>query len=183
MPLETHKKVRELIEASIQDSAFNFDNYFTVVSSPEFLAEGCAIRNLTRPDRIVIGTPTNHPNGPLAFKIMQSLYKAFPCPLLHTHTSSSELGKLFSNAMLAQRISSINSLSSLCEQTEGASIQDLKNIAGSDQRIGNAFLNASPGFGGSCFEKDIMSLVYILESRGLQVEADYWKHVLKINDH
>lgn len=97
-------------------------------------------------------------------------------------TASSELGKLFANAMLAQRISSINSMTELSEVV-GASVQDLAKIVGSDKRIGSAYLNSSPGFGGSCFDKDLLSLIYILEYNGSHEAAEYWSHVLKMNDY
>lgn len=148
---------------------------------PEFLAEGCAIQNLLFPDRVVIGTTTNQ-NGRDAFDLIQGLYTNFDTKFVHVNTTSSEMGKLFANAMLAQRISSINAMSQLCEEV-GGSTQDLAKVVGTDKRIGPSFLCAGPGFGGSCFDKDVLSLVYILESRGQMEQAEYWSQVLKMNDH
>jgi len=160
VPIGTSRKIRQVIEKFCTKP----DDCFTIVSMPEFLAEGVAIQNLLYPDRVVIGTPPNQ-KGAESMKVLQGLYRNLNCPIINTRVASSELGKLFSNAMLAQRISSINSLTQLCE-IEGACIQDLSRIVGSDKRIGPAFLQCSPGFGGSCFEKDLQSLIYILESNG-----------------
>lgn len=148
---------------------------------PEFLAEGCAIHNLVNPDRIVVGTAPNA-NGMAAFELLKDLYTHINTKFFHVKTASSELGKLVANAMLAQRISSINSVSELCEITD-ACISDISSIVGSDRRIGPLFLQSSPGFGGSCFEKDILSLIYILESNGLKEAAEYWAWVLHMNNH
>ena len=148
---------------------------------PEFLAEGCAIKNLLFPDRIVVGTTTDQ-NGRDAFEVLKGLYTNFNTQFVHVKTTSSEMGKLFANAMLAQRISSINAMSQLCEEV-GGSTSDLAKVVGADKRIGPAFLCAGPGFGGSCFEKDLLSLVYILESNGQPEQAAYWSQVLQMNEH
>lgn len=148
---------------------------------PEFLAEGTAINNLLFPDRVVVGT-TDDQNGRDAFELVKKQYSNFETKFVHVKTASSELGKLFANAMLAQRISSINAMSELCEVV-GASVQDLAQIVGTDKRVGPYFLQSSPGFGGSCFEKDMLSLIYILESLGQTEAATYWSQVLIMNDH
>ncbi|CDW90032.1 udp-glucose 6-dehydrogenase-like [Stylonychia lemnae] len=175
VPVGTHKRIHNILSQNLA----NPDDCYTIVSMPEFLAEGVAIQNLLFPDRVVIGTPTDK-NGMEAFEVIKGLYTNFDTNFIHVRTASSELGKLFANAMLAQRISSINSMSQLCE-TVGASVQDLSKIVGSDKRVGPLFLNASPAFGGSCFEKDIQSLVYILESLGQTQQAMYWSQVLYMN--
>lgn len=154
---------------------------FTVVSMPEFLAEGQAINNLVNPERIVIGTP-NTKMGKDCFQKLLTLFKE-DANVIHTLNASSEMGKLMSNAMLAQRISSINSLTSLTEKLDDCSIQDIKQIVSSDSRIGSKYLNCSPGFGGSCFEKDLLSLIHILDSNGEHVPAQYWQSVLDMNQY
>lgn len=177
VPVGTHKNIWDILKKHNE----NPDDVFTIVSMPEFLAEGVAIHNLLHPDRIVIGTPQNE-NGENSFKLLANLYTSIEnTQIINVRQASSELGKLFSNAMLAQRISSVNSLSELCEIT-GASVQDLRTIVGSDKRIGMPFLCASLAWGGSCFEKDILSLAYILESNGLIEAARYWESVLSINN-
>ncbi|CDW82077.1 uridine diphosphate glucose dehydrogenase [Stylonychia lemnae] len=175
VPVGTHKRIHGILSQKLS----NPDDCYTIVSMPEFLAEGVAIQNLLFPDRIVVGTPTDK-NGMETFEVIKGIYSNFQTKFIHVKTASSELGKLFANAMLAQRISSINSMSQLCETT-GASVQDLSKIVGSDKRIGQYFLNASPAFGGSCFEKDLQSLVYILESLGQTDQAMYWSQVLHMN--
>ena len=140
---------------------------------PEFLAEGSAIQNLLFPDRVVVGTADSQ-TGRDAFELLRAQYSNFSTRFIHVRTASSELGKLFANAMLAQRISSINSMTQLSEVV-GASVQDLSQIVGADSRVGPAFLNSSPGFGGSCFEKDLLSLVYILEYNDQPEAAAYWQ--------
>eukprot|EP00347_Sterkiella_histriomuscorum_P009440 403341205 len=177
VPVGTHKRIHGILSKHLE----NPDECFTIVSMPEFLAEGVAINNLLNPDRVVIGTPTDL-NGKETFELIKGLYSNFQTSFIHVRTASSELGKLFANAMLAQRISSINSMTQLCE-TVGASCQDLSKIVGSDKRIGPQFLNASPAFGGSCFEKDLLSLIYILETNGQTVQANYWSQVLQMNEY
>ncbi|MBD3345076.1 MAG: nucleotide sugar dehydrogenase [Chitinivibrionales bacterium] len=157
--------------------------HFEVISNPEFLAEGTAIQDLLNPDRILIGSHENE-SGKKASNEICDIY-AHWVPKKKIVTSniwSAELSKLTANAFLAQRISSINSLSALCEKTE-ADISQVACAVGMDKRIGNKFLNASVGFGGSCFKKDILNLVYICEYYGLTEVARYWKSVVEINEY
>ena len=155
---------------------------FSVVSNPEFLAEGTAIEDLTNPDRVLIGGEPNE-IGRKAAETVAELY-AHWVPrenILLTNVWSSELSKLVANAMLAQRVSSINSISALCERTE-ADIEEVSKAIGMDTRIGAKFLEASIGFGGSCFSKDILHLSYLCEYYGLPEVADYWASVVHINE-
>jgi UDPglucose 6-dehydrogenase len=157
--------------------------HFEILSNPEFLAEGTAVEDLDKPDRVLIGGMEDE-NGQRAIKILSDVY-AHWVPrerILTTNLWSAELAKLTANAMLAQRISSINSISALCEET-GADVAEVARSIGMDSRIGNKFLNASVGFGGSCFQKDILNLVYICETLGLQKVSDYWRSVIEINDY
>uniref|UniRef100_A0A914MQL1 UDP-glucose 6-dehydrogenase n=1 Tax=Meloidogyne incognita TaxID=6306 RepID=A0A914MQL1_MELIC len=147
---------------------------FQVLSNPEFLAEGTAMQDLANPDRVLIGGEQT-PEGNAAISQLASIYERWvPRERVITmNTWSSELSKLASNAFLAQRISSINSISAICEAT-GADVGEVANAVGKDQRIGDRFLNASVGFGGSCFQKDVLSLVYLCEVLHLKQVADYW---------
>lgn len=157
--------------------------HFEVVSNPEFLAEGTAIQDLQKPDRVLIGS-LETPQGIAARDAVVNIY-AHWVPQDHIITSnvwSSELSKLTANAFLAQRISSINSISALCEKTE-ADINEISKAIGSDARIGSKFLRSSVGFGGSCFKKDILNLVYICEHYGLYEIARYWESVVAINEY
>lgn len=157
--------------------------HFEVLSNPEFLAEGSAIRDLEYPDRVLIGSRET-PTGLKARKELVELYANW-VPRDRVITSniwSSELSKLVSNAFLAQRVSSINAISALCEKTD-ADVTEVARAVGMDTRIGNKFLNASIGFGGSCFKKDILNLVYLCQYHGLDEVADYWEGVIKINDY
>ena len=156
---------------------------FDVLSNPEFLAEGTAIEDLLNPDRVLIGSRLDE-NGLKAQRELVSIYANWVAPekIVTADIWSSELSKLVSNAYLAQRISSINAISALCEKTDA----DVKNVAravGMDSRIGPRFLNASVGFGGSCFKKDILNLVYLCRFYGLEEVAEYWESVVKINDY
>jgi UDPglucose 6-dehydrogenase len=156
---------------------------FDVLSNPEFLAEGTAIADLDNPDRILIGGhPT--PEGQKAVQKLVELYAAWVPRdrILTTNLWSSELSKLTANAFLAQRVSSINSISALCEATD-AEIGEVARAIGTDSRIGPKFLKASVGFGGSCFKKDILNLVYLCESYGLAEVAEYWRQVVKMNEY
>ncbi|EAZ82538.1 UDP-glucose 6-dehydrogenase [Algoriphagus machipongonensis] len=156
---------------------------FQILSNPEFLAEGTAVEDLQQADRVLIGGE-NSPEGKEAIQALVDIY-AHWIPrekILTTNVWSSELSKLTANAVLAQRVSSINSLSELCEATE-ADIDEVSRAIGADSRIGKKFLKASVGFGGSCFQKDILNLVYISRSYGLTEVADYWEQVIKMNDH
>lgn len=153
-----------------------------VLSNPEFLAEGTAVADLSNPDRILIGGETT-PEGQAAIETLVSVY-AHWVPrerILTTNLWSSELSKLVANAFLAQRISSINSISALCETT-GADVDEVARAIGTDSRIGPKFLKASVGFGGSCFQKDVLNLVYLCGHFGLPEVAAYWDHVIRMND-
>ena len=157
--------------------------HFEVLSNPEFLAEGSAVKDLEDPDRVLIGGHQT-PRGKAAIKALAEVYAAWVPKekILTTNLWSAELSKLAANAMLAQRISSVNSLSALCEATE-ADIDQVAKAIGMDSRIGPKFLKTGPGFGGSCFKKDILNLVYICENYGLKEVADYWRQVVLINDY
>ena len=150
---------------------------FEILSNPEFLAEGTAIKDLENPDRVLIGG--NNKNAMIA---LSNIYRVWVPEekILFTNIWSSELAKLTSNAFLAQRISSINSISAICEVT-GADIREVSRAIGKDNRIGSKFLDSGPGFGGSCFKKDILNLVYLSRYYGLNEVADYWEQVVDIN--
>jgi len=158
------------------------DIHFDVVSNPEFLAEGTAIRDLEHPERVLIGSRET-PEGVKARKEIVEIYANWVPRerIIESNVWSSELSKLVANAFLAQRISSINSISALCESTE-ADVDEVAYSIGMDSRIGPKFLKASVGFGGSCFKKDILNLVYICESYGLERVARYWESVVEINE-
>jgi len=176
LPVRTAEAMARILESG------NSTTRFSVVSNPEFLAEGTAIQDLLNPDRVLIGGEENE-NGHKAAKTVAELY-AHWVPLeriLLTSVWSSELSKLVANAMLAQRISSVNSISALCERTE-ADITEVSRAIGMDTRIGTKFLQASVGFGGSCFRKDILHLSYLCEYYGLPEVADYWASVVRINE-
>lgn len=156
---------------------------FTVLSNPEFLAEGTAIRDLIEPDRVLIGGPQTE-SGLVAINEIVDIYAAWVEreKILTTNVWSAELTKLAANAFLAQRVSSINAIAGLCEAT-GADVDEVSKVVGADSRIGPKFLKAGPGFGGSCFKKDVLNLVYLCESFGLHTAAEYWMGVIKMNDH
>jgi UDPglucose 6-dehydrogenase len=156
---------------------------FQILSNPEFLAEGTAIEDLFNPDRVLIGGDTT-PEGQSAIKSLVEIYSNWVAQdrILTTNIWSSELSKLTANAFLAQRVSSINAMSELCEKT-GADVNEVAKAIGMDSRIGSKFLKSSVGFGGSCFQKDILNLVYIAKSFGLNEVADYWEQVIIMNDH
>lgn len=156
---------------------------FQILSNPEFLAEGTAVQDLLHPDRILIGGDTSE-EGQLAINALVEVYSNWvPSEnILTTNLWSSELSKLTANAFLAQRVSSINAMSELCEKT-GADVNEVAKAIGMDSRIGSKFLKASVGFGGSCFQKDILNLVYIAKSYGLHEVANYWEQVVIMNDH
>lgn len=156
---------------------------FDIVSNPEFLAEGTAIQDLENPDRILIGARETE-SGQKALQTIVDIYAEWVPQerIITTNLWSSELSKLVANAFLAQRISSINAISALCEQTE-ANVNEVSHAIGTDSRIGSRFLRASVGFGGSCFKKDILNLVYLCEYYGLPEVAEYWEQVVKINEY
>ena len=174
-------KTAEAIQ-SILDNTGNGVN-FQILSNPEFLAEGTAMRDLAMPDRVLIGGNQTK-EGKEAIAALVDVYSSWVAKenILTTNLWSSELSKLTANAFLAQRISSINSLSALCEAT-GANVSEVAKAIGMDSRIGPKFLQASVGFGGSCFQKDILNLVYISKSLGLLEVADYWHQVILMNNY
>ncbi len=164
-------------------SSANSGIHFEVLSNPEFLAEGTAIKDLENPDRVLIGSSQTE-SGLKARDELVEIYQNW-VPRKQIITSniwSSELSKLVANAFLAQRISSINSISDLCEKTD-ADISEVAHAIGMDHRIGDRFLKASVGFGGSCFKKDILNLVYLCRNYGLTEVADYWESVVRINEY
>jgi len=157
--------------------------FFDVVSNPEFLAEGTAISDMENPDRVLIGGRETS-SGQKAVQAIVDIYAQWVPRerIITTNLWSSELSKLVANAFLAQRISSINAISNLCEKT-GADITEVAHAIGSDSRIGSHFLKSSVGFGGSCFKKDILNLVYLCEFYGLSEVATYWEQVIKMNEY
>jgi UDPglucose 6-dehydrogenase len=177
LPVRTAEKIKEILE---QNSS---GVHFEILSNPEFLAEGTAIQDLFKSDRVLIGGDESE-SGQKAVQALVDIYANWipKEKILTTNVWSSELAKLASNAMLAQRISSINSLSALSEKT-GADIEELSKAIGMDHRIGPHFLKASVGFGGSCFQKDILNLVYLCKYYGLEEVAEYWHQVIKINNY
>jgi len=178
LPVKTAEAIQNIL-----DNTGNGVN-FQILSNPEFLAEGTAMRDLAVPDRVLIGGDSSTEKGNKAIQSLVDIYASWVPHknILTTNVWSSELSKLTANAFLAQRVSSINSLSELCEAT-GANIQEVARAIGMDSRIGPKFLQASVGFGGSCFQKDILNLVYISKSLGLDEVADYWHQVILMNNH
>ncbi len=176
LPVRTAEAVKAILSAAEQ-SVDSPQRTFSVLSNPEFLAEGTAIPDLESPDRVLIGGEDVE-----AIDALASVYaKWVPQDrILRTNLWSSELSKLTANAFLAQRISSINSVAALCEGT-GADVREVAKAIGMDSRIGPKFLQAGPGFGGSCFQKDILNLVYLCRHFGLPDVADYWEAVVKVN--
>lgn len=177
LPVRTASAIKEILEHTGNGVQFQ------ILSNPEFLAEGTAIADLFAPDRVLIGGDTTV-EGQKAIQTLVDVYAHWvpKDKILTTNVWSSELSKLTANAFLAQRVSSINSLSELCEKT-GADVNEVAKAIGLDSRIGSKFLKASVGFGGSCFQKDILNLVYIAKSYGLHEVADYWEQVIIMNDH
>lgn len=177
LPVRTAEAIKTIL-----DNTGNGVN-FQILSNPEFLAEGTAVQDLYNPDRVLIGGDQTV-SGKEAMEALVAVYANWipSAQILTTNVWSSELSKLTANAFLAQRVSSINSISELCEVT-GADVNELSKAIGMDSRIGPKFLQASVGFGGSCFQKDILNLVYIAKSYGLDAVADYWEQVIIMNDH
>jgi len=176
IPVRTASSMLTILRSNSKNGTFQ------VLSNPEFLAEGTAVADLENPDRVLIGGEQT-PEGLAAVEKVVSIYARW-IPrekILTTNLWSSELSKLVANAFLAQRISSINAISGLCEAT-GADVDEVARAIGSDSRIGSKFLKASVGFGGSCFQKDILDLVYLCEHFGLPEAAAYWESVVKMND-
>ena len=177
LPVRTAEALKRILDNT--GNGVNFD----ILSNPEFLAEGTAVSDLLNPDRVLIGGEETD-RGRLAQQALVDVYSNWvpKDQILTTNVWSSELSKLTANAFLAQRVSSINALSELCEVTE-ADVNEVARAIGADSRIGSKFLKASVGFGGSCFQKDILNLVYISKSYGLHEVADYWEQVIIMNDH
>ena len=177
IPVKTASAIKTILAANSSEDAT-----FEVLSNPEFLAEGTAVEDLQEPDRILIGGETTE-SGNEAVEALASIYSRWVPRerIITTNLWSSELSKLVANAFLAQRISSINSISALCEAT-GADVDEVARAIGTDSRIGPKFLKASVGFGGSCFQKDLLNLVYLCESFGLPHVAEYWRQVVHLND-
>lgn len=173
LPVRTAAALKSILDDT--GNGVNFD----ILSNPEFLAEGTAVADLHHPDRVLIGGENEE-----AIQSLVQVYEAWVPRerILTTNLWSSELSKLVANAFLAQRVSSINAISELCEAT-GANVDEVSRAIGHDSRIGPKFLKASVGFGGSCFQKDILNLVYIARSYNLTAVADYWEQVIILNDH
>ena len=177
VPVRTAELIQEILLNS-ENSTYKDKKTFSVISSPEFLAEGTAIKDLENPDRVLIGGTDQE-----AIDLLKDIYLRWISEdkILLTNLWSSELSKLIANAFLAQRISSINSVTAICEST-GADINEVAKAVGTDSRIGEKFLKSGPCFGGSCFKKDILNLVYICKSLGLKEVASYWEGILNINE-
>lgn len=177
LPVRTAQALKNILENTGNGVKFE------ILSNPEFLAEGTAIEDLLHADRVLIGGD-NTPSGQAAKDALSAIYEQWLPKerILQTNVWSSELSKLVANAFLAQRVSSINAISALCEKTD-ANIDEVARAIGHDSRIGSKFLKASVGFGGSCFQKDILNLVYIAKSYGLDEVADYWEQVILMNDY
>ncbi len=177
LPVRTAEVIQNILNSAETNSKREKIS-FDVLSNPEFLAEGTAIKDLDNPDRVLIGGDNKH-----AMIALSNIYKAWVPEekILFTNIWSSELAKLTSNAFLAQRISSINSISAICEVT-GADVREVSRAIGKDSRIGSKFLDSGPGFGGSCFKKDILNLVYLAEYFGLTEVANFWESVVEINN-
>ena len=179
LPVKTAEIIKSILKSTLQNSKNdNSGQTFSVLSNPEFLAEGTAINDLENPDRVLIGGEDSD-----SIDVLKKIYLRWVDEekIITSNLWSSELSKLIANAFLAQRISSINSVSAICEST-GADVKEVAKAVGTDSRIGEKFLNSGPGFGGSCFKKDILNLVYICKSLGLNEVALYWNGILKIND-
>jgi UDPglucose 6-dehydrogenase len=177
LPVKTAESLKKIFESR------KLDSQIQVLSNPEFLAEGTAIEDLFDPDRVLIGGEETDAGNAAVDKLVSVYANWVPRErIITTNLWSSELSKLTANAFLAQRISSINSISALCEAT-GANVDQVAHAIGTDSRIGPKFLRSSVGFGGSCFQKDILNLVYLCESFGLAEVAEYWRQVVSMNDY
>lgn len=178
IPVKTAEAISEILHSNGEKKV-----KFQIISNPEFLAEGSAIKDMENPDRVLIGSEET-PEGEKARDEIVAIYSHWVPreKILTTSVWSSELSKLVANAFLAQRVSSINSITPLCEAT-GANAEEVARAIGKDSRIGAKFLKPSPGFGGSCFKKDILNLVYIAQSYGLNEVADYWESVVLMNEY
>ena len=178
LPVRTAAALKEILDGTGNGVKYQ------ILSNPEFLAEGTAVQDLSKPDRVLIGGDIDTEDGREAMQALVDIYAHWVPQdnILTTNVWSSELSKLTANAFLAQRISSINAMSELCEKT-GADVKEVARAVGMDSRIGPKFLQSSVGFGGSCFQKDILNLVYISKSFGLNEVAEYWQQVIIMNDH
>ena len=178
LPVKTAEVIKTILESSQKFNSKKEVAKFDVLSNPEFLAEGSAIDDLKNPDRVLIGGENDQ-----AITALSNVYENWVSKekILHTNIWSSELAKLTANAFLAQRVSSINSIGALCEAT-GADVREVARAIGSDSRIGSKFLDSGPGFGGSCFKKDILNLVYLSSYFGLREVAEFWEGVVNLND-
>merc|ERR1719230_1617139 len=174
VPAKTAEALGKVLSACSTDQ-----KVFHILSNPEFLAEGTAMKDLDAPDRVLIGGQNQD-----AINVLVDIYANWVPrdQILTTNLWSSELSKLVANAMLAQRVSSINSIARLCERN-GANVNEVSRAIGTDSRIGRKFLSASIGFGGSCFQKEILNLVYLCEQFGLPEIAHYWQQVVDMNEH
>ncbi len=175
VPVKTAEVIKTILNCN-QD--YDVKKTFSILSNPEFLAEGTAINDLENPDRVLIGG-----NDSEAIEALSSIYEKWVSKekIIKTNLWSSELSKLAANAFLAQKISSINAIGAICEST-GADVREVKLAIGTDKRIGEKFLNTGPGFGGSCFQKDILNLVYLSKYFGLNEVSNYWEQVLILNN-
>lgn len=180
VPVKSAEAIGAILSAN-QDTSVNIS--FQILSNPEFLAEGTAIRDLSNPDRVLIGGEQSEA-GFAAMRALSELYESWIPKerILLTNVWSSELSKLAANAFLAQRVSSVNAMAAICEET-GGNIQEVAKAVGTDTRVGSKFLQASIGFGGSCFQKDVLNLVYIAKSLELPEVANYWEQVILMNDY
>ena len=179
LPVKTAQVIKDILNKSLNNSIKEENNStFSILSNPEFLAEGTAINDLINPDRVLIGGEEFK-----SINVLKNIYNNWVPNnrIITSNIWSSELSKLTANAFLAQRISSINSISAICEAT-GSEVNEVSNAVGYDSRIGSKFLSAGPGFGGSCFKKDILNLVYLSKYYGLNEVAEYWEQIIKIND-
>ena len=178
VPVRTAELIKRILSSSNSQNEEYPSKTFSVLSSPEFLAEGTAVKDLENPDRVLIGGEDEKAIDQLSFLYQKWIPKN---KIFITNLWSSELSKLTANAFLAQRISSINAMSSICEPT-GADIAEVAKAIGADSRIGKKFLNAGPGFGGSCFQKDLLNLIYLCRYYGLDEVANYWEQVILLNE-
>ena len=179
LPVKTAQIIKDILKNSVKERNQESDKKtFSILSNPEFLAEGTAINDLNNPDRVLIGGDDFD-----SINSLKNIYKNWVPEekIISTNLWSSELSKLTANAFLAQRISSINSISAICEVT-GAEVNEVSGAVGLDKRIGSNFLSSGPGFGGSCFKKDILNLVYLSKYYGLSEVAEYWEQIIKINN-
>ena len=183
VPVRTAAALGRVLSANDRSAEGSIGKNFWILSNPEFLAEGTAMKDLDKPDRVLIGGAQSR-EGKDSIQVLVNIYANWVPQdnILTTNLWSSELSKLVANAFLAQRVSSINSIARICERT-GADVREVARAIGTDARIGPRFLTASVGFGGSCFQKDILNLVYICEQFGLHEVAAYWQQVVDMNDH